>query len=324
VALIYESARIALPAALTSLSPQAPEVQDISPVESYWQLFVPEEYEVTRTSGNMKEVAASVMTGGKLNNNIDEVKRLIDFADNSGSSYQRRTALRNLARKQQEFNDNYTVLQNTGQNKDALELRRIGRDDLESQLSGNNEVQQKASEWAGKLNAHQKQIEEAVAGGADAEQQRDFEDNYNFLNAQWRSGSRYKKSAESSPAAQGDVPLGVLLERHPLTGFRDKELLPPPVAHPDNLQNPLPLDAGLREDAENQINLQKSASDLRVPERGVKLTFHRANDGQPELSIRLRSRNASWQFASASVLGALALCVWIVRRRESKPAIEHI
>ncbi|HYG75537.1 MAG TPA: discoidin domain-containing protein, partial [Planctomycetota bacterium] len=313
VALIYESARIPLPAAYQSFTPLAPKVLDMPVVQTYWQLYVPEDYEVTRTGGNVKDVASSVLIGGRLTSNINEVERLVKIADNAESSYQRRKALRNLARKQQELNDNATVLNNVGRAINDDELKRIGRDELNMQITGNSGVQQQAQMWQMRLNERSKDIEEAVAGGADAEQQQAFFDTCGFLENGWRGGQRFKQVRADAPRpATGDVPLAELLNLRAFAGFGKGEIPPPPASHIARQKEPLPAEGGLREGGDGQLLVEKGAADLRVQEKGTRLTFRRV-EGHPELTITMRSKTSSWRYGSIVALVAIALAFGVLR-----------
>jgi len=318
VSVVYESARIPLPAAYLTYSPLAPKVLDMPVVQTYWQLYVPDDYEASRSGGNVKDVAASVLVGGKLTSNINEVERLVKIADNADSTYQRRKALRNLARKQQELNDNATVLNNVGQSIQSDELKRIGRDELALQFQGNSGVQQQAQVWQGKLNERSKDLEEAVAGAADVEQQQAFLDNYNFLENGWRGGQRFAKgAAEPKRPSVGEVPLADMVNARRFEGFRKGELPPAPAANITQQNEPLPLDGGLREGANSQFLMEKGSADLRVIEKGTRLTFRRV-EGHPELTITLRSKTSSWRYGSLVVLLVIGLAFGVSRWKRAK------
>ena len=315
LSLVYESQPIALPAAYISVTPLAPEILDLPVVETYWQLFVPDDYEVTRSGGNVKDVVASVLVGGKLQSDMNELERLVKYADNTDNSYQKRKALRNVARKQQELNDNCAVLQNSA-GVNSEDTRRIARDDLQGQISQNYVIQRQAGAWQQKLNDRNKDLEAALGGGPDAQQQQAFMDNYNFIGNGWRGGAHYKKVSEETPRPlMGEVPLAELRNIQPFEGFNKGELPPPPAPKLTQQTEPLPLESGLRED-DGKLNLEKGAADLRVPEKGTKYTFHRV-EGHPLLTVTLRSRTSSWHYISLAVLALLGAGAALMRWRRA-------
>ena len=315
VMLVYESERVKLPATLITVTPQAPEVQKITVVETYWQIFVPEGYEVSRTTGNVKvkEIAGSLLVGGKLKSDISEVERLMKLADSVESSTTRRKALRNVARRQQELNDNAIVLQNTGKSVNLEERKRIGEQDLQEQLSGNDLLLSQAKDWQNKLTARNKDLEEAIAGDSDAEQQRTFMDNYNFLGNSWRRGTNFlKKKEEAAKAPVGEVPADALRSSRPFKGFKPGDLPVPRGPAVTEQKEPLPPGTGLREET-LRLNLDKGAADLRVPEKGTQLTF-RVVESHPVLSLTLRSRESSWQYGALAMLVLLPVALLVFRR----------
>lgn len=317
VALVYESARLRLPAALRSFTPQAPEVLIDAPVvETYWQFFVPEEYEAGRSSGGaMKDVASSVLVGGKLKSNIEDVERLMKIADSAESPAQRRRALRNVLRKRQELDDNATVLQNVGQLALPEEAGRISREDLTQQFVENAGVQRQAGDWQRKLSARQTDLEGAAAAAADTEQQQAFLDNYSFLGNRWRGGAQYKLAATEARPQPGDIPLAELRNIRPFAGYKQGELPPPPAARVTQQAAPLLQEGGLREEAGRRLNLEVSATDLRVPEKGKPLTF-RGVEVHPQLTLTLRSVPSSWRYAAVLVVVLLlAGTVLVLRKR---------
>jgi len=315
VTLVYESARLKLPAAIRTYTPQAPKVLIEQPVvETYWQVYVPEEYEASRSGGTVKDVAGSVLVGGKVKSNIEDVERLMKIADSAESPAQRRKALRNVVRKRQELDDNAAVLQNVGQVELPEELKRIGREELRAQNMGNEEVQQQAVQWKEKLGKRQQDLDEAVASAADTEQQQAFLDNYNFLDNRWRGGARYKeRAAGAGRPERGEVPLAALRESRPFSGFKKGELPPPPAARVTQQPAPLPIEGGLREETERRLNLEVGATDLHVPEKGKLLTFRRV-EGYPELTLSLRSVSASWRYLAVGVLALMAIGLVVAAR----------
>jgi hypothetical protein len=316
VTLVYESARLALPAAYRTYTPQAPKVKiEQAVVETYWQVYVPEEYEARRSGGTVKDVAGSVLVGGKVKSNIEDVERLMKIADSAESPVQRRKALRNVVRKRQELDDNTAVLQNVGQVELPEELKRVGREDLFAQTKSNAMVQQQAVQWQEKLGKRQKELDEAVASAADTEQQQAFLDNYNFLDNRWRGGAQYKKpAAEGARPERGEIPLAALRDSRPFSGFKQGELPPPPAARVTQQPQPLPIEGGLREEVERRLNLEVGATDLRVPEKGKLLVFRRV-EGYPELTLSLRSVPSSWRYLALGVLAVMVIGLVVVARR---------
>jgi len=318
VSLVYESARVALPATLLTINPLAPRVLDMPVVQTYWQLYVPDDYEVTRTGGNVKDVAASVMVAGELTSNINESERLMKIADSAESSAKKRKALRSLARNQQELSDNWTALSNTGQTVNSDELQRIGRDELNVQLSGNSSVQQQANMWQSRLTERSKELEEAVAGGADAEQLQAFLDNFNFLENGWRAGEKCKMPTVEVPRAMpGEVPLAEMRNIRRFVGFQRGELPAAPAARITQQKDPPPLDGGLRDSSLGDLLAEHGAADLRVPDKGTRLTFRRV-EGHPELTVSLRSKSASWRYSALGGLFAAVFGFALIRRRSRR------
>ena len=74
----------------------------------------------------------------------------------------------------------------------------------------------------------------------------------------------------------------------------------------------LPPGTGLREET-LRLNLDKGAADLRVPEKGTQLTF-RVVESHPVLSLTLRSRESSWQYAALAMLILLPVAFLLFKR----------
>jgi hypothetical protein len=321
VTVVYEEARVELPATLRSFTPQAPEVLDrkqMPVVETYWKVYVPEGYETTRTGGSVKDAAESVLVAGMIKTSVDETKQMLTIAETSKSESQRRGALRNLAKLGQELSDKVTVLQSMSQQVDVDEQRRVGRDEWGKQMEGNKAVQQEAGEYQKKLQARGKEIEEAVTGGAGLEEQRAFMDKYHFLDNRWRGGSLYAKpKAAPVQPPRGEVSARELNTLQPFAGFRKGELPAAPAARVTQDLRQIPEEGGMPEAREHQVGIELGATDLRVEEKGTTLTF-RLVEEQPTLTLRLRSVSSTWHWAAVGALLALAAGAAVALRMRTR------
>jgi hypothetical protein len=180
-------------------------------------------------------------------------------------------------------------------------------------------VNEEAAVWQQRLVAKNKEIEEAQTGAGDGAQQQEFLDRFNFLSNDWRGGAKFQKAAPEAPEAPaGGVPLAELQNPRPFAGFKPGELPPPPGARIVQQAQPLPLEAGLREGAATQLYLEPGLAGLRVPERGVKLTFRRV-EGHPELTVTLRSISSTWRYGAViALLGVLSVFGLTLRRRRRR------
>jgi hypothetical protein len=328
VSLFYESPAVKLPAALRTITPSAPKVidKDVPVVQTFWELCVPDDYDVSRSSSsNVREVPASALIGGQLSSIIQENERLKKIADAAESPTQRRKALQRLLLNRKDLEDNVTELQKTEQNSNVEEQRRVGREEFAQNSQANIRLQQEGETWRQNLTTGElsKKIEQAVAEAAVDPQQQAFLDGYNFLGNNWRGGAQYKAGRDASsaqgrpPYASGEMALAELQESRPAKGFQKNELPPAPAARARQDTEPLKTDAGLREGSEQQLNLEKGAMDLHIPQRGTCLTFRRI-EGHPELTVTLRSRSETWRYSALLALLAIAGVVAYARRSSSR------
>jgi hypothetical protein len=319
VALFYESARAALPALACRFVPQAPELLETSVSETVWQVYVPEEYELTRTGGTVSEVVGSLRIGSRVKSNVAEAKRLLDIQETASSPSAQRRALGNLQRYQLELSDNATQLDRLGQagqmaNRD--EQQRIDPRELQGQLGLNRRYQDDAQEVQKRLQGLTKQMEQA-AGAAEADARRAVLDAYNFQENRWRGGKNYKEARpERPPVPAGEAPLASLLSRQPFAGFGRGALSGPARPRVDTETKVLPPEPGWREDLERGVQGLPAGAELRVPTSGRSYTFRCVED-RPELTVMLRSRPATWHWAARMTLIVLALATWFVLRRKA-------
>jgi len=317
ILVVYESAPIQLPAALTSYTPRAPRVLDMTPVETYWEVYIPDGYEASRTGGNVHDIAESVLVSGELKTSIAEGERLVKLIENPETpTYQRQRALRNIARNRQELSDNVTVLNQTGQSINDDELKRVGREELQSQLFGNNVVQQQAATLQDRVGKYGKDIDAAVAGAADPRQQQMIFDNWSFLSNQWRDGAKARKPELNVEPARGEVDARELGGSLALKGFKSGELPGARTFRPQQQTEAPNGQQGLRDETALFV-ADAAPADLRLIEQGAKLTFRRV-EGHPELSLSLRSRGASWQYGALTILIGLGVVAVFLRFRKRK------
>ena len=322
VAVVYEDARIELPAGLRTLAPRAPKVLGTDVVETFWQLYVPEDYQVTRSGGNVSDVANTVLLAGKLKGNVKDVERLLSVVDAADSDQRsKRQALRSLSRLQQDLSDNWAEMERSGPSPSAEEARRIGQADLQEQVMGNMMHQQKASQVHEQLKGRGKQIEEAIAGKGVGTEQQNFRDAVGFMGNKWRAGQKYAEpSAQAAPPAKGEVPLAALLNLRRFSGFKPGEVPALPGLAPECRDQPLAAETGLKGDSAGALAGEISAAEWQLPVEGNLYTFRRV-EGHPELALTLRSSAASWLTASRILLVLLlAVGVYIFRRRAKRNA----
>jgi hypothetical protein len=314
---IYETSPLDLPSAFASYTPRAPRVLDMTPVKTFWHVYVPEGYEASRSGGNVKDVIGSVAVGSQLSANVDESERLIKIIENPDTPSQIRTkALRNLAPSLQELNDNASVLNATGQRYNEEESRRVAREEIQSQIYGNTIVQQQAQTVQDRAGKYGKLIADAVAGGSDPREQQALTDNWYFLNNNWRTGRNAKRLEGQPQSNKGEVDARELDGASPAKGFKSGELPPPQFTQPSQHTDAPKEQLGLRDDSPLLL-VGSAAPELKLVQRGEKLSFHRV-EGQPELSLSLRSTQASWQYGALAVLiGLVVVAVALLRKRRS-------
>ena len=107
---------------------------------------------------------------------------------------------------------------------------------------------------------------------------------------------------------------------HSFVGFGKGELPPPPAAPISEHPEPLPEGAGLRDDSAGQLHLEKNPVALIVPEMGAKLTFSRL-EGQPQLTVTLRSRTSSWRYSSDQAILLIIAAAAFAYRKSRKSDI---
>ena len=115
----------------------------------------------------------------------------------------------------------------------------------------------------------------------------------------------------------GDVSWLLLRNIHSFAGFRNGELPLPPSAPISEHPEPLSAGAGLRDDSADQLHLEKNPVSLIVPEMGAKLTFSRL-EGNPQLTITLRSRTSSWRYSSVGALLLVIAAAALAYRRHKR------
>ena len=320
IALVYESAKLPLPAAYRSFVPKAPRVLDAPVAETYWTLYIPEDYEVSRSGGNMKEVLGSVLFGGKLKSNISEIERLAKIADApEQSSSLRASALGNLMQLQQELDDNVSALNNVDVKQTNSYLQRNGQAEVQSQMTFNTDNLKQGNVWQSKLNERGKELA-AAKSSQDSGQNRAFLDNFYFLENRWRTGKMDKKSAAGAAPSGNRIALAELRFMLAPGAFHDGALNGVFGAPVDPLKKSAPASA-LSEERRDIAGMEGGIVDFKRFEDAAQelkmttLTFSRSVEGQPELELTLRSGRETGRYLAIfliALLGAVAL--WVYRR----------
>ncbi|HLX62897.1 MAG TPA: hypothetical protein VKX17_16595 [Planctomycetota bacterium] len=323
VSIAYEGERIDLPALHTSYSPQAPRVLDAPVVETLWRIYAPQEYDVSRSGGNVKEVVAGVLHSSRVSGNVKELERLDKIKELQGQTpAKRKKALQSIAELQQELNDNETALSAQAR-AGGEELKRISRDELAGQLQSNDANLRLGSEWQMKLSEdkRKKELEEAKSNELDPEQVREFMDNFNFLNIRWRAGA-LSRPAVTQAAPEGGMTLDDLRFQQRYAGFGVRELpmLSPP-RFPDLRDTPPPADLG--EEAADFL-AKETASGVSVvnenfaAQLGMTQLNFRGVEVHPELTLTFRSKSATMRGFSIVGLVLIGAGVYFFRKRLSK------
>lgn len=326
IALVYESAKLPLPAAYRSFVPKAPRVLDAPVAETYWTLYIPEDYEVSRSGGNMKEVLGSVLFGGKLKSNISEIERLAKIADAPEQSITlRASALGNLMQLQQELDDNVSALNNADVKQTNSYLQRNGQAEVQSQMSFNKDNLRQGNAWQGKLNERGKELA-AAKSSQDSGQNRAFLDNFYFLENRWRPGKLDKKSAGGGNPAANRMTLAELRFLLAPGAFREGALEGIFGAPVDPLRKTAPASA-LSEESRDIGGMEGGIVDFKrfedaAQELGMTtLTFSRSVEGQPELELTLRSGRETGRWVAIFLIALLGgLAGWAYRRNSRRAA----
>lgn len=318
VNLIYEHERIELPAGLRTVTPSAPRVVNTPVVETYWQVYVPENYGVTKTGGNVKDVAGSRLLGSKLSSDTDDLERIMKFADQAGTKRMKYKALRNASRLQQSLSDGITEMEETEGAYQREAQQRVDQADLKVQMAENTRIQSRAVDWNKKVIARQKEIEKALLEGAGDEDAQAYRDAYNFLGNRWRGGQRFKKRARKQvQPTRGQTTLKTLLNVQPFGGFGKGELAVPAQPMIDQKPKPIAPGAGMREESDELALLDAPAAQLRLPTSGRDYTYRRV-EGHPELTITLRSKESTWFLTARVALAVILIGAWLVWRKRNK------
>jgi hypothetical protein len=327
ITLVYESARAPLPALYTSYTPLAPRVQDVPVVETHWKIYAPEEYEVTRSGGNLKEVVASVLNGSRVNSNIKEIARLAKIADEPEQRPAiRKRALQSIALEQQELNDNVTALGTESAGTGAA-AQRISREELTAQLNFNSDNLRLGNEWQMKLNEQKrkKELDAANSGNLDPEQVREYLDHFNFLNIHWRAGSMSQKEMEPVMPPPSEMRVDDLRYLLRFAGYRPGELGAASQTHAPELEKAFASQSGLLESDIGRSALDGSLGGFQSDEKRItdlrmtQLNF-RGVEVHPELTLTFRSKGQTLNvsaWAALIILSLGALIGWRMKRKSA-------
>ncbi len=332
IAIAYASKRVDIPALYTSYSPKAPRVLDVPVVETFWRIYSPEDYEVSRSDGNVKEVLSSLRDGSRVNASNIELARLDKIEKLPGQ----RPAVRKRARQStdlegQDLKDNNAALSADmaalNSNKAVLEqeARQLTRDELQSQMSYNSGNLSLGNEWLMKLSdeKRKKELEEANSKNFDPEEAREFYDRFNFLNIHWRPGIRAKKEAGDAAKPPAGTTLDELRFLRRFAGFGKNELPTLPAApFPELDREALPA-GGLFEDPAGAAMFGSGAGGTPSGEeragklRMVQLDF-RSVEVHPEVTLTFRSKSATLRWGAIGGLLLLAVLAGVVLRKRRK------
>ena len=284
-------------------------------IESYWQLFVPSDYEVTRSGGNLKDVADSVLIGGKLKSNMNEVERLMKIADNSQTSIQKRNALRGVARKQQELSD-YCVESKMRARSCPTRPKRAASatTNFKSSWRAIASSANRPATWTQTLQAAQQ-----GSGGGRRERRRrrtaaGFSRQLQFPR-EWLARRRaVKKACGNAKTTPRRCFMAAAPQHASLRRLCERRIARPAARADQRTSGAASAGPGLRDDS-SELHLEKNPIALIVPEMGTKLTYSRL-EGHPQLTVTLRSKTSSWRYSSiAGLLLAIAIAAFIYRRR---------
>jgi hypothetical protein len=300
-------------------------VLDAPVIETHWRIYAPEEYDVERSAGNVKEAVSATLYSSRVDSAVNEITRLTRIADAPEQSPTRRKrALQSIAGQQQALNDNIAALgvENGNANSVNEETRRLSRDEFQAQNLDNNENFALGNAIQSKLNeaGRKKQLEDAMSNALDPEQIREFFDHYNFLNVHWRDGALVKKASFAPAKSPDEMTIEDLLFMRRFAGYRPGEIPPPQPGQPPALNPAPPPAGGLSEKQPGQLLVENSTGGFDIDEKRVSdLRMTRLNfrivEAHPELTLSFRSRNATSRGIAVGLLIALGVVAYALRRR---------
>ena len=321
VAVYYAGQPLKLPALARGFTPRAPRVLETNVVKTLWQVYVPSQYQTTVTDGNMEEVVESLLHGERVKANVDEVNRLLQMNKKPESASQRKRVLSSLQRQQQELSDNFVQLDNNLNRSNDEDVQRLGNLIVDGQNKVSQGYRVDAQNAQKQLKGLQAQMEQAEAELAAQERQQVL-DAYNFLGNHWRGGSRYKAKAVEEKTQLGNVPLESLKYPRAFGGFGQANLPEPGVTRTDAKPRHMRAEPVWRTDTDRAVLAGHAGAELRVPTRG-RLYAYQCVEGQPEMSMMLRSKPSTWRWGARTALVVFLVLGLLLRRRFSKPASDR-
>jgi hypothetical protein len=277
----------------------------VPPAETYWQVHVPEEYEVSWTEGTVKSVVAGVRIGGRLKANVADAQRLVEILEKAPNEQLRNRALINLNRVQQELSDNTTQLEESQRVDLIQDTQRIQGRDLKAQKDDNWKVQSTANLWREKIQVHEEDMRKALAEEAGPKQRQAVKDSLSFFANQWRGGKRFRGAEGPGDKGQGGVALSSLRQKAPFGGLEGVTLkvAEAPVFQVE--ERPIPPGGGLKAEEAWSVGGGLSMAEIGIPEAGTLYTYRSLNL-HPRIELSLRSRPASWRLGAWLLLAGLA------------------
>ncbi len=319
VAVQYEERPLSLPSLRGSALLTAPRVLDTQVVETVWNLRFPDGYSVTRSGGNLREVAASVLYAKKAGNLLEQLEKISKSAAESDSKRVREQAAREMTRLEQALGDNLAEL--TASNRGAFEASqasRIGQSEVEGQWAANDAViqrSQKAQEGLRQAREERQKAQQAKAPPTREEQA--FLDATGHLKRAWKGNAAPGGRAAPNGAAEPrETP------RESFEGLLDVPFaaqIPPGATLPAGAEasSPAPIDAagGLKPLPDPAG--AGAAPGLEAPEsrtRGIPYTFVNQG-GDARLGIAFTRKDALPRAAALAALAVFAAAFWWARRR---------
>ncbi len=322
----YEERRLDLPALWGSGILRAPRVRDTQVVETLWNVHFPQEYVVSMSGGNVREVAASARSARKVRNLLDQLEKISKAASESDSQRVRDQAAQEMLRLEQALGDNLAELEEMNQSAmERAQAGRVGQAALEEQWRMNTAIIQKSRKSQIDLREARKSREkEKEQKAPPSKQEQAFLDTGNFLDNEWRGGrkARPMEPEPAEPPAPGRLGLEVLLEEIPFQGLKGKRLAGRAAEVEISAPEDVEKDRGLKPIPELAVGAAPALEDPTEPKGCLPYTFLRSG-GDAEITLSYTQRGAIHRLGALVVLilaGALLAWRQIARRSAERQA----
>jgi hypothetical protein len=295
-------------------------------LETLWTIRFPDDYAVTLSGGNLREVPASAPYAKKVRNLLDQLQKISRTAGETDSAKLRERAYGEIARLEQALGDNLAELESTNRGEQEMAQKgRLTTETLEEQWEGNGNLIRESKVAQGQLREQLKNRGQAQEQAAPSKKEQAFLDTTNYLKRNWRGGKDARppegQRPEAPPAAAGGAP-GVedLLGEKPFLNFGAQARVGGEV----EVARPEAVDAskGLKPVAEPTATAEAMGFEESPEGKGtISYTFLRSGGGlesRSEISITYTRRDAVPRLAALVLLLAVPgafLWLGVARRR---------